>query len=110
MTRNEKNGHIKMLEKKLVKRIVGHTRISIPTNFSDDAMMYLEMRHLIIHNNSCVDKEYYDKYNSKLSITRNGRVPTDYVNFKAALNILYQYIACIDRELIAKNFISPRVN
>jgi len=93
---------------KLVKRIVGHTKISIPTHLSENAMMYLEMRHLIIHNNSIIDKEYYDKYSSKISITRNGRVPTDYVNFQAALNSLYQYIACIDRELIDKNMINPR--
>lgn len=93
---------------KLVKRIIGHAGISIPTNLTNNAMMYLEMRHLIIHNNSIIDKEFFDKYSGKLSITRNGRVPTDYENFQAALNSLYQYIAYIDRELIAKSMINPR--
>lgn len=93
---------------KLVKRIVGHTKIQIPQALSDEALMYLNIRHLIIHNNSKVDKDFYDKYRNRLSITPNGKVPTDYQTFQAALNAIHEYVRTIDEQLIAKNFITAR--
>lgn len=93
---------------KLVKRIVGHTKIHIPQSQSDEAIMYLSIRHLIIHNNSKIDTEFYSKYQHKLSISANGKVPTDFSTFQSALNAVYTYIKTIDTELIAKNFIKAR--
>lgn len=93
---------------KLVKHIVGHTKIKIPQNQSDEAMMYLSIRHLIIHNNSKVDTEFYNKYQNKLSISINGKVPTDYSIFQTALSAVYTYLKTIDTELITKNFIKAR--
>ena len=94
---------------KLVKLIVGHTKILIRQALSDEALMYLNIRHLIIHNNSKVDKDFYDKYRNRLSITPNGKVPTDYQTFQAALNAIHKYVRTIDEQLIAKNFITARI-
>lgn len=93
---------------KLVKRIVGHTKIQIPQALSDEALMYLNIRHLIIHNDSKVDKDFYDKYKNKLSIALNGKVPTDYQTFQAALQAIHDYVKTIDQQLITKNFINAR--
>lgn len=93
---------------KLVKRILNHTKAVIPQNISDDALMYLNIRHLIIHNDSKVDSEFYEKYKNKLSISLNGKVPTEYSTFKSALESVYNYVKTIDAELISKNFINPR--
>lgn len=93
---------------KLVKRIVGHTKIQIPQAQADEALMYLNIRHLIIHNNSKVDKDFYDKYKNKLSISLNGKVPTDYHTFQSSLLAIYTYVSTIDQQLIARHFINAR--
>lgn len=93
---------------KLVKRIIAHTKIQIPQALSENAMMYLNIRHLIIHNNSKIDQEYFDKYKNKLSISLNGKVPTDFSNFQQALVTVYDYLKVIDGELIAKGFMESR--
>lgn len=93
---------------KLVKRIFSHTKIQIPQALSDEALMYLNIRHLIIHNNSKVDKEFFDKYKNKLQISLNGKVPTDYQSFQKALQVIYDYIKTIDQQLILKHFINAR--
>lgn len=93
---------------KLVKKIIGHTGISIPNAVTNEAMMYLLMRHLIIHNNSKVDQDYYDKYHKELSITKGGAVPTTYDNLQKALNSVRTYLQMIDEELINKGFINSR--
>lgn len=93
---------------KLVKKIIGHTKISIPQNISNEAMMYLTMRHLIIHNNSKVDQEYFEKYHNILFISNGGPVPADYENFQKALFAIKTYIATIDKGLIDKGFVKAR--
>lgn len=93
---------------KLVKRIVGHTKIQIPQAQADDALMYLNIRHLIIHNDSKVDKDFYDKYKNKLNISLNGKVPTDYSTFQSALRAIHTYVGSIDQQLISKHFINAR--
>lgn len=93
---------------KLVKRILNHTKAVIPQNVSDDALMYLNIRHLIIHNDSKIDSEFYEKYKNKLSISLNGKVPTDYSVFQSALESIYNYVKAIDVELISRNFVNPR--
>ena len=70
--------------------------------------MYLNIRHFIIHNNSKVDKEFFDKYKNKLQISLNGKVPTDYQSFQKALQVIYDYIKTIDQQLILKHFINAR--
>lgn len=93
---------------KLVRRVIGHTRISVPNAIADEAMMYLLMRHLIIHNNSKVDQNYYDKYHNILSITMGGAVPATYANLQKALNSVKTYLQTIDEELIKADFINAR--
>ena len=94
---------------KLVKRIIGHTKIQIPQVQANEALMYLNIRHLIIHNNSKVDQEFYDKYKNKLTISLNGRAPTDFPTFQSALQSIYTYVQTIDQQLIVKHFITARV-
>ena len=93
---------------KLVKRILNHTKIAVPQTIADEALMYLNIRHLVVHNDSKIDKEFYDKYKNKLSISLGGKVPTDYATFQAALQSIYTYISTIDHELINRHFINSR--
>lgn len=93
---------------KLVKRIIAHTKIQIPQLLSNEAMMYLNMRHLIVHNNSKIDKEYFDNYHNKLPISVGGKVPTDYSTRKNAHTAVFNYLKHIDTELIRMQFINSR--
>lgn len=93
---------------KLVKKIISHTKIMVPKNLSDDAMMYLNIRHLIIHNNSEIDKEFYNLYKSKLPISYPGKIPTGYSIFEAALTSVYNFIHHVDGALINNCFIKSR--
>ncbi|MBN1777100.1 MAG: hypothetical protein JW811_03175 [Clostridiales bacterium] len=95
--------------KDLVKRIIRHTRICIPQEQANDALMYLEIRHLIIHNDSKVDEKFHYNYKHKLDINLGGKVPTDFETFQAALQAVFNYVHIIDQELIDKHFINARV-
>lgn len=93
---------------KLVRRIIGHTKINIPKPIADEAMMYLLMRHLIIHNNSKVDQDYYNKYHNNLSVMVGHTIPATYENLQNAFSSVKKYLQIIDEELIKGGFLNER--
>lgn len=94
---------------KLVKRILSHTNVSISKDVSNSAMMYLQLRHLIIHNKSKVDNNYYSQYKDKLPIALGESIPADYQTVKAAMESVYIYLREIDTQLIGDTCIDRRL-
>lgn len=93
---------------KLVEKIMNHTNVQVTQSIADDALMYLTIRHLIIHNNSKVDADFFNKYNSKLSIRLNDQVPTQFTILQNACLCIFSYLQEIDSSLIAEGCIDAR--
>lgn len=71
-------------------------------------MIYLDMRHLIIHNQSKIDTIYYEKYKDIINIKKNTQISTDYTTIKNAINHVLIYVEKIDKSLIKEGFIKSR--
>lgn len=64
---------------KLLKKFIKATKLNVPVGIRDDALVYLEIRHLIIHNSSKADA----KFNA---LNNRGLVSVNAVNKKVAIN------------------------
>lgn len=92
---------------KLLDKIIKVTNINVPKDKLDDALMYLEIRHLIIHNNSKADNKF--KQMNKAGLVRinsaNNRIIIDYPLANAAITSVFVLCKIIDDELIAKGLV-----
>lgn len=95
---------------KLLDKILKDTKVSIPTDMKENALMYLEMRHLFIHNHGKVDAKYATAYGKKFSkhLAVGDDLPTKYETFSNALTNIYNLCHHIDQQLILQGFISKR--
>ena len=95
---------------KMLNKILSVLNIQIPDDMKEDALLHLEVRHLIIHNNSKIDDDFNNRNN-------NGRIPVNTVNKKIIINYALSKIAIekvlvlckkIDDELIAKSLLKDQ--
>jgi hypothetical protein len=93
---------------KLLEKILNHTDINLPDALRTNALMYLEMRHLFVHNNGKADEHFAKEYGDNLSIRVNNKLPTNFDTVSSAIQTVYNLIEFIDRELIAKNLVDKR--
>lgn len=94
---------------KLLDKIMCHTRIQIPDTLRTNALMYLEMRHLFIHNNGKADDHFTQTYGGIISIRVNNKLPTNFDTVNKAIQAVLDLIVFIDKELILKNFLDKRL-
>ena len=93
---------------KLLQKIISYADIKIDDNILKHALMYLELRHLIIHNNTKADENYTIQYTSMIQINKDNKIP---INFKLSSQaILNVCTLCkeIDSKLIMKNMVRNR--
>jgi len=95
---------------KLISKILDNTKIIIDQSTVDNALKYLEMRHLFIHNQGKVDDKFERTYGDKFSpnLKANDKLPTDYTILKEAISAITCLCNKIDSELISKNFVEVR--
>lgn len=92
---------------KLLKRFIKTTKLNIPINLQEDALTYLEVRHLIIHGNSKADSKFHSlnqrglvKVNSS-----NQMLSINYQMTSAAIIKVSELCKKIDDELLAKGLL-----
>lgn len=85
---------------KLLKRFIKFTKIQICQNLLDEALLYLEVRHLIIHNASKADAKFKSMNSSSLVNLKNkDRIDTCYDLSNTSINKVYELCHRIDNEL-----------
>lgn len=87
---------------KLLSKILDYADITIEQSVKDNALMYLEMRHLYIHNNGKADAKFKSKYDDIIKLNRNGKLPSTYTTTNAAIASIYELCQEIDSSLIEK--------
>lgn len=87
---------------KLLKRFVKTVKLNIPTNIQQDALTYLEIRHLIIHNNSKADSAFYAINNRGLVKVnpKNKKVSINYALASSAIDAVSRLCQALDGELV----------
>jgi len=93
---------------KLLDRILSHTDIQLNVDQKKKALMYLQMRHLFIHNNGNADALFVSEYETQITIRANGKLPTNFDTVNNAIQAVYSLIETIDKELIARSIVHGR--
>ena len=93
---------------KLLDKIIKLLGISIDAETKKSALRFLDLRHLYIHNNGCIDKKYFEEY--KIFIGQktfnNQKIRSNITLFKDATNSIGKLAEEFDIQ-IRKNDILP---
>ena len=80
--------------------------INVPDDLKNDAILYLVVRHLIIHNNSKVDDDFNGKNKMGLVETNaNRKIIINYALSSAAITKVTELCKMIDEEIIKKGLL-----
>jgi len=93
---------------KLLDKILSHTKIVIDENVKANALMYLEMRHLFIHNSGKADEKFTASYGTKIQIKSDGKLPTNFEVISEGINAVSALIEKIDLFLIKNSLVNRR--
>nr|DAH08151.1 MAG TPA: hypothetical protein [Caudoviricetes sp.] len=93
---------------KLLDKILSYAKIKIESSALADALLFLEIRHLIIHNNSKADDEFLVKAKNKITIPASKKIPINYKLTEKAIAQISFLCQLIDKELVGKNMVRER--
>ena len=93
---------------KLLDRILGHTDVHPDPAQQEDAIMYLEMRHLVIHNQGRIDSGFEKRYGGGTRFKDGDRLPLQARTVQSAVTAVATLIQDIDTQLLAGSFVKPR--
>lgn len=89
----------------LLSKILERTGVEIDQKLVHDTMMYLDMRHLIVHNSGLVDGTFEQRYGSVLGIKEGHKVKVDIGTAKRAIKAMKELCVSVDRGLVAGGFV-----
>lgn len=93
---------------KLLEKVLNHTKITIDEKIKEEALRYLELRHLFIHNNGRCDAVYEKAHGKHLKVKDGDDLPTDFKTTSAAAQSVTKLLKSIDHELLHGKFVPPR--
>jgi len=95
---------------KLLEKLLKDTKVNIPQDIIDEALTYLEMRHLFIHNQGLVDSKYAKKYGKRFTpnLKDKNELPTKFDTFSKALTATTKLITEIDVQLLKNGMVEKR--
>lgn len=88
---------------KLLEKCLEHTSVAISDSMQNEALAYLEMRHLHIHNGSKVDQKYLDRYVSIVPVVVGKNLPAKFNTISSAISAGSMLVFEIDRQLVSNN-------
>ncbi|OEC48442.1 hypothetical protein [Pseudomonas sp. AP42] len=91
---------------KLIDKILSGTGVNLSEADKVSVLPYLEMRHLIIHNNGKIDAEFEVKYGATLKIKAGEKVPTVFPNAEAAIKSVRGFMKKVDSELVRMKLVT----
>ena len=92
--------------KNLIEKILDRTGVEINPKQLEDAMFYMELRHLIVHNSSMVDCKFNDAYKHKLPNANLGsKLPISLGLARQAIKSIFDLCQNVDRGLVSKGYL-----
>ncbi len=100
---NERNS------RNLVTKILENTHATVSAETLDDAMFYMEIRHLIVHNSSLMDKAFVIRYPSAFKDVKEGnKMPLSCAFAREGIKAVQKLCEEIDRSLVFNGYINSR--
>jgi hypothetical protein len=92
----------------LIKKILDKTGVKLNPQMLDDAVYYLEIRHLIVHNSSLIDVKFEKRYSEKSQYIKAGnKLPMSQGLARKALSAIEELCSAIDSGLINGGHLKP---
>lgn len=73
-----------------------------------EALTFLEMRHLFIHNSGKADGDYVKLYGRRFSLKHGEKLPTTYETTLSAIDSVIKLCTAVDKKLIEDGFVDKR--
>lgn len=94
--------------KKLIDKILDKTGVIPRPLIFKDAMFYLEIRHLIVHNASRMDKSFVEHHGSRMNCAKAGNMLSISIGLaRKAITSVRELCQDIDNQLILKEYLDP---
>lgn len=90
---------------KLIDKILNHTKVEINPTLKNQALMYLEMRHLIIHNKGKADSKFKNSYGEIVNLKQNDKLPTNFGTITKAIDAIQEFTKEIDEQLLKEGLL-----
>lgn len=94
--------------KKLLDKIIKHTKISLSQSLKVNALAFLEIRHLLVHANGYIDEKYKKTYGGIVTCETGKKLKMKWSIVDAAFGKVEELCREIDRLLIAGGYINGR--
>lgn len=93
---------------KLLKKFIKTAKLNVPVNIQQNALVFLETRHLIIHNNSKADAKFNALNNTGLVQVNatNKKIAINYTLTSAAIDAVSLLCRTLDVELVRVGLIN----
>ena len=88
---------------KLIDKLLSHTKVIIPDSLKEMSLMYLEMRHLFIHNKGKADDKFTNKYGEHVKLRTGKKLPTNFKTVMAGIDTVNRFTNSIDEQLIKED-------
>lgn len=92
---------------KILKKLLTFSGININEKVKQDALLCLNIRHLIIHNNSKADETFIRMNNDFAQINSRNKLVINYDLSSKAIKIVYALCLEIDNKLLEKQLLNP---
>ena len=92
----------------LLEKVLNHTKIKLDEAIKRKSLMYLQMRHLFIHNMGKADKLFVEQFGDLHNIKIGNKLPSNYATINNAMTTVLALCDSIDKELIKDNLVIKR--
>lgn len=98
--------------KDMLNSLIKTTNISISTTLINDALLFFEIRHLIIHNNCKADEKFINMLNKDIIKVRkvNDKISLNYRTTNKGLNTVFKLCKTLDDQLVGKGLVNAIVS
>ena len=95
--------------KKMLDKLLKSCDLVVNDNLKNRVLLYLEIRHLIIHNNTKADERFKEMNTDQLiAIDGKNKIVLNYEVTSMAIVTVFEFCQAIDKELLVNNFVKER--
>ena len=93
---------------KLLNKFIGQFDLAVDSSIVNEGLKYLEMRHLIIHNDSAADSKFVSDYGEEFQIEVGDKLPRRFEIADKAKSAIRSLADAIDEALFVKKIVESR--
>lgn len=96
---------------RLIENILDTTSVKVDENVRDDAIWYMELRHLFVHNSGRMDKNFADQNLRKMKYIKEGnKIPLNIGIARRGIKTIQRLCQIIDNDLCRDGYVESHLN